>query len=86
MSDTSFYNRLENLLTYLLESLGDVLSINEKQEVHEFIQHGEYGIALETLCSIIKEEKKKISEHHIDRIRDLQNLMQIKHLPTDDEM
>lgn len=84
MSYTAFYNRLEQLLSELLKSLDEMLSKSEKQEVIDFIQHGEYGIALETLCVILKEKDKNVKDHNLKQIRDLQEIMQIQSLPIDE--
>tara|TARA_R100001440_G_scaffold74849_2_gene100788 strand:- start:66 stop:353 length:288 start_codon:yes stop_codon:yes gene_type:complete len=46
----------------LLMALSDSFSECESIEVQEFIDAGEYGIALQTLIDIIEEESKSISK------------------------
>lgn len=84
MSTNSFYQELERLLFLLIDDLNEILLIDERREVVEFIHHAEYGIALETLCFIVKEHDNKLSDDQIKKIRQLQTLMQIDSLPIDD--
>jgi len=55
------YRKLEADMLALVTSLDGVLNDQEAQEVRTFIEVGEYGVALETLCAIIKDERKMIS-------------------------
>lgn len=54
------YRKIESTLDLLLMALSDSFSESESIEVQEFIDAGEYGIALETLINIIEEESKSI--------------------------
>jgi hypothetical protein len=54
------YQKIENTLCSLLGVLADTFTESECNEVKEFIDAGEYGIALETLIDIIEEESKSI--------------------------
>lgn len=56
------YQKTENTLGSLLAVLADSFTESESNEVKEFIDAGEYGIALETLIDIIEEESKSISK------------------------
>ncbi|MEW5978411.1 MAG: MafI family immunity protein [Acidobacteriota bacterium] len=51
----------ETSLRGLLEALGTTLTDSERNEVMHFLDVGEYGVALETLCAIIEEEGKVIA-------------------------
>ncbi len=54
------YKLIENRLLLVLSLLVDVFSESEVNEVQEFIDVGEYGLALDTLIDIINEESKTI--------------------------
>ncbi|RCW63253.1 hypothetical protein DET61_11920 [Marinobacter nauticus] len=56
------YQKIENALGSLLAVLADSFTESEFNEVKEFIDAGEYGIALETLIDIIEDESKSISK------------------------
>ncbi len=56
------YKLIENRLLLVLSLLVDVFSESEVNEVQEFIDVGEYGLALETLIDIINEESKTIPQ------------------------
>lgn len=71
------YRKLEADILALLVCLQDVLTKEEAQEVRTFIDVGEYGVAFETLCSIIKEEQKSISELAVGHIGHLAQQMNI---------
>lgn len=60
MTNTN-YQYIEELLLRLLTLLTSVFTNSEKAEVQEFIDVGEYGLALETLIDIVIEEEKIIS-------------------------
>ena len=49
----TYYQDLEDELRLLLGSLENLTS-SDLSEVEEYLQVGEYGVAFETLCSIIK--------------------------------
>ena len=72
------YQNIEKLLTQLLQSVAENFSETEEREVQEFIDAGEYGIALETFAGIVEEEKKVISEHVIVLVRQAAAAMQIR--------
>ncbi len=55
------YREIESTLDLLLMVLSDSFSESESIEVQEFIDVGEYGIALETIIDIINEESKNIT-------------------------
>jgi hypothetical protein len=84
MSTNSFYQEIERLLFLLIDDLNEIILIDERDEVVEFIHHAEYGIALETLCFILKENHNKLTDNQVKQIRHLQTLMQIDSLPIDD--
>lgn len=56
------FELIERRLTTVLDALSDELSADERREIVEFIEHREYGIALETLCAILIEEHKIVSQ------------------------
>jgi hypothetical protein len=58
-------------LTQLIDSLADVLTEGERTEVREYVAAHEFGLALETTCGILLEERKNISREQYSRIRAL---------------
>jgi len=65
---TQSFEKTERFLDALLADLSSTLSSTERAEVVEFIDVGEYGIALETLVALIVEEHKQISLPIFQRI------------------
>lgn len=74
------HNLIENLFKQLFDQVCNLFSVNELNEVNEFFDVGEYGLALQTLIDIVVEEKKDISEKACNLIEELAILMKI----TDD--
>lgn len=68
------YKLIENLLVRLLSLLVCVFSDSEANEVQEFIDAGEYGLALDTLIDIIDEESKSISQEVVSLAKQLRLL------------
>ena len=56
---------IENLLVRLLSQLVNVFSESEVNEVKDFVDVGEYGLALDTIIDIINEESKSIPQEVI---------------------
>ena len=69
------YTLLHEKLTSLVAQLQDVLTESERGEVDEFIEVGEYGVALETVAAIIVEEGKRISASQYSSIMQLADMM-----------
>jgi hypothetical protein len=63
-------------LSELLKAMSSFTSA-ETAEVGEFIIAGEYGVALETLCGIVKEEKKPVPVELRPKVRMLAKRMKI---------
>lgn len=63
----------------LLEILNSIKSFPEKDkmDVEEFIEHDEWGIALETICSVVLEEKILIEKQIYQKIKDVGDEMEI---------
>ena len=71
------YKNLENLLVRLLALLSEIFSNTEVQEVQEFIDVGEYGLALETLVDIVDEESKQITSEVLILVKELAEAMEM---------
>ena len=71
------FKLIETLLLRLLLLLKVVFTDPEVQEVKDFIDVGEYGIALETLVEIIIEESKPISIEALGLIKEIAALMKL---------
>ena len=74
------YQNLENLLIRLLALLSEIFSNTEVKEVQEFIDVGEYGLALETLVDIVDEESKKITPEILNLVQQLAEVMEINEI------
>jgi hypothetical protein len=57
----SQFLEIDDSLRRVLKVLGASFSASEVKEVCDFLDVGEYGIALETICGIIAEERKSIT-------------------------
>lgn len=55
-----FFQGVEGQLKEILVLLADCFDESEVSEVQDFIDAGEYGLALETLVDIIFEENKRV--------------------------
>jgi hypothetical protein len=56
-----YYNELEARPGSILLTFGSQLSPEESREVSQFLDVGEYGLALQTLTDLLIEERTKIS-------------------------
>jgi exopolysaccharide biosynthesis predicted pyruvyltransferase EpsI len=83
---TPDYPALEAGLVEILSQLGDTLSGSERQEVEEFVDVGEYGVALETLSFLIVEEEKRISRSTFHSIARLAEQMGISESVVTDKL
>ncbi|MEH8019580.1 MafI family immunity protein [Rheinheimera muenzenbergensis] len=71
------YQSIENLLLRLLDLLLKIFTNSERNEVQDFIDAGEYGLALETLVDIVIEENKQISGEAFALVCELADVMQL---------
>lgn len=62
---------VESLFSRLLSALNGVFSVSEIAEVSEFVDVGEYGLALDTAVDIFVEERKVPEEHVIVLVQSL---------------
>src|SRR5258708_2003067 len=69
--DMSDFELIESLFVTLLLVLAGVFSESEVLEVREFVDAGEYPLALETTVDIFSEEKKLATEEIVALVRDL---------------
>lgn len=70
------YQQLKAELSYLLAAMTS-FTPSEVAEVEQFLAVGEYGVAFETLCGIIKEEGKPVSSEIRPKIHELGERMKI---------
>lgn len=71
------YQYIEELLLRLLGLLLAVFTDSEKSEVQDFVDVGEYGLALETLVDIVTEENKQIPGGALSLVCELAEVMQL---------
>ena len=77
MMTTYDYRNIEDLLLRLLGLLLEIFTDSEKSEVQDFIDAGEYGLALETLVDIVIEENKQIPGESLALVCELADVMQL---------
>ncbi len=53
----------------VLEQAAPVLSEGERSEVRMFLDAGEYGVALETLCDLLREQGKRLPSDVAEQVR-----------------
>ncbi|MFA5839039.1 MAG: MafI family immunity protein [Candidatus Margulisiibacteriota bacterium] len=70
--------KLEKDMLSLLDQIGDVFSASERKDVVDFIDHGEYGLALETLSDIFVEGNKNLTRTWLLEIENLADVMGIR--------
>ena len=73
----SGFDEIELLFERLLSDLAAVFSERELSEVSRFIDHGEYGLALDTVVDIFVEEKKTATPKVVAVVSDLATAMKI---------
>jgi len=71
------YQKLEADLTRLLAAMNN-FTPSEVAEVQQFLVAGEYGVAFETFCGIVKEEGKLVPAEVRPKIRMLAERMGIE--------
>ena len=68
----------------LVDRMGPRLSRDERTEILHYVTHGEYAVALEALCAVVKDGAKQLSDDERLEIRALQRLMKLKRLAIDE--
>ncbi|EOV6169532.1 TPA: MafI family immunity protein [Citrobacter freundii] len=71
------YKEIETNLFNLINKLNMCFTQSEINEVVEFIEYNEYGLALDTIIDIIVEENKKINNDIFDMIIKTSNIMEL---------
>ncbi|MCO6517995.1 MAG: MafI family immunity protein [Snodgrassella sp.] len=70
------YQEVEENFGNLISLLNKSFISKEIDEIKDFVDYGEYGLALDTLIDIIKEENKEINNGIFQYIAELSNLME----------
>lgn len=70
------YQEVEEKFGNLISLLNKSFISKEIDEIKDFVDYGEYGLALDTLIDIIKEENKEINNDIFQYIAKLSNLME----------
>ncbi|NUE79799.1 MafI family immunity protein [Snodgrassella alvi] len=70
------YQEVEENFCSLISLLNKCFTSKEIDEIKDFVDYGEYGLALDTLIDIIKEENKEINNDIFQYIAKLSNLME----------
>ncbi len=69
------FSEIENSLQRILSHMKSDFPSNEHDMVREFIDHGEYGLALEEIVAILSEEGITPNQEVIEDIKNLSNYM-----------
>lgn len=69
------YDAIEKQFSVLLQILANSFSDDEMKEISDFIEVGEYGLALQTFVDIVKEERKRIPLGAYVAVEELATLM-----------
>ena len=72
------YTLLEERLSRLLKSIDESFTSTETSEVQQFLDAGEYGLALETICGIIIEERKVVRTEVVEQVKELREMMELE--------
>lgn len=80
------YRYIEELFVRLLNLLGTVFAEPELKEVQDFIDVGEYGLALETLVDIVVEEDKQIPGEALKLVKELSVAMLLDESVFDEKL
>lgn len=75
--DMSDFELIESLFVRLIFLLAAVFSESEIFEVREFVDAGEYGLALDTVVDVFVQEKKIATTKIVSLIRDLAAAMEL---------
>ena len=75
--DNKSYLYLRDCLGNIAEELQPTFTEAERSAVFEFIDVGEYGLAFDSICSIVLEKNITISREIYDRLSELGKLMEL---------
>lgn len=56
------FDKVENYFIQLMQTVNTSFTAGELQEVKQYLEVGEYGLAFETFSDIVIEEEKSISD------------------------
>jgi hypothetical protein len=66
-----------NKLNEALSIVGEVLSKNQREDISMFINAEEWGLALETLCEFLYEEKLPITLKAYELLKEVGSLLKL---------
>ena len=70
-----YYRKLDHALSALIEGLKSTYPNSDWSEVLEFIDHGEYGLAFESLCDEVRQRRAKLSSAEFTSLYELCSMM-----------
>jgi hypothetical protein len=74
---SAHYAETDRLMRELLGQTESLLSLSEAAEVHELLEAREYGLALESLASILVDARKTVDKDVVRRVDDLAASMRL---------
>ncbi|KIM10133.1 MAG: hypothetical protein KU37_11630 [Sulfuricurvum sp. PC08-66] len=72
------YTKIENIFIEILSEIDTEFSQDEIVKVNEYLEHCEYGLALDVIVAIIVEEQKQFSDSVIQLIKKLMKEMSME--------
>ena len=78
MATREYYADLEAQIRRLLQALDDVLSVAQRAEVDQFLNHGEYGLSLSTLAWILVDDCLSVTSTDMKEIFRLATTMHVE--------
>jgi hypothetical protein len=72
------FREIEGLLAVILQEMSTLFTNDEAKEVFDFIEVGEYGLALQTFVDVVLEEDKKIPATVLQMIEQLSEAMEMQ--------
>jgi len=77
------FQEIENLFSVIVEEMSQLMDQPSKDELSEFIDHGEYGLALETLCYVLRGNRISLSSISYSKIKKLVEMLGFDNIVLD---
>lgn len=88
MSNLEYYQQLENDLREILAEMKTLTAIEPGalQDVSEYIEFAEYGLAFDLLVYLLRDKRLNLSEHNQKLIDSLANRIELSSLSENDSV
>ncbi len=75
--DKAYFVSVQTSLRQVLSELHSAIPHTDREEIKEFIEHNELGLALEWLCASVTDNNVSLTEKQHEAIRQIAEQMQI---------